>query len=119
MIKLENHLGTISISEDYFRVLIGRAVSACFGVAGMANGNCRQQLRSFFKKSQSFDDQGILISSGLQGLKIELHIVITYGLNIAEICRSIENKVRYTVENATGLTVGSVKVYVDSMKTES
>ena len=119
MIKLENHLGTIGITEDYFRVLIGRAASSCFGVAGMANGNCRQHLRSFLKKAQAFDDQGILISEGSQGLKIELHIIITYGLNIAEICRSIENKVRYTVENATGRKVDSVKIHVDSMKSES
>ncbi len=118
MIKLENHLGTISVTEEYFSTLIGRAVSACFGVAGMANSNRRQQLRSFLQKAKSFDDQGIIISKGSKGLKIELHIIITYGLNIAEIGRSIENKVRYTVENVTGFAVDSVKVCVDGMKAE-
>jgi len=44
--------------------------------------------------------------------------VVTYGVNIAVIVKSIMNKVSYTVEEATGLKVGSVNVFVDSMKTE-
>ena len=119
MIRHENHLGTIDISEEYFSNLIGRAAASCFGVAGMANSNRRQQLRSFFIRKQSFDDQGVTVRNGSKGLHIELHIIVTFGLNITEICKSIENKVRYTVENATGMKVGEVKVYVDGMKAES
>ena len=53
------------------------------------------------------------------GLFIELHIIITYGLNISAICQSITNKVKYTVEQATGLDVAKIKVFVDGMKAES
>lgn len=119
MIRLENHLGTIDISQDYFSILIGRAAASCFGVAGMANSNKRQQLRAIFKKAQIFDDQGVAVRNTPNGLHIELHIIVTYGLNITEICKSIVNKVRYTVENATGMQVEEVKVYVDGMKAES
>lgn len=118
MIKLENHLGTIEISQSYFSTLIGRAASSCFGVAGMASSNKRQQLRSFLMKAKIYDDQGVIVRNTPQGLAIELHIVVTYGLNISEICKSITNKVRYTVENATGMQVENVKVYVDGMKAE-
>ena len=45
MIKTENHMGTIEITETYFANLIGNTVSSCFGVVGMANSNTRQQLR--------------------------------------------------------------------------
>ncbi len=118
MIKLENHMGTIEISHDYFSTLIGRAAASCFGVAGMANSNKRQQLRSFLRKAKIFDDQGVLVRSSGNGLSIELHIIVTYGLNISEICKSITNKVRYTVEKATGMQVDDVRVYVDGMKAE-
>ena len=33
MIRLENHLGVIEISQPYFASLIGNAASSCFGVA--------------------------------------------------------------------------------------
>ena len=36
MIKMENHLGTIEISEQFFISLIGDALSDSFGVAGLA-----------------------------------------------------------------------------------
>ena len=34
------------------------------------------------------------------------------------IVKSIVNKVRYTIEDATGLAVAKVNVFVDGMKTE-
>ena len=39
-------------------------------------------------------------------------------MNISAIAQSIVNKVRYTIEEATGLTVKKVNVYVDEMKEE-
>ncbi|WP_395588158.1 Asp23/Gls24 family envelope stress response protein [Pseudomonas syringae group genomosp. 7] len=45
-----------------------------------------------------------------------MHIIVTYGLNISAIVKSIVNKVRYTVEEATGLEVRQLNVYVDGMK---
>ena len=50
------------------------------------------------------------------GLAIDLHIIVTYGLNISAIVKSIVNKVRYTVEEATGFEVRKVNVFVDGMK---
>lgn len=50
------------------------------------------------------------------GLVIDLHIAVTYGVNISAIVKSIVNKVRYTVEEATGFQVAKVNVFVDDMK---
>ncbi len=119
MIHFENHMGKVEITETYFANLIGNAASSCFGVVGMAHKNTRQQLRAFLKKGQIFPDQGVGVEMRSDGLFIELHIIITYGLNISAICQSITNKVKYTVEQATGLRVSKIKVFVDGMKAES
>ena len=118
MIRIDNHLGSIEISEHYFGKLIGNAVSSCFGVAGMANSNTKQGIRSIFKGKTEYLDQGVAVRSVGNGLVVDLHIVVTYGLNIAAIVSSITNKVSYVVEEATGLKVSKVNVFVDSMKTE-
>ncbi len=118
MIGMETHLGTIEISQDYFSKLIGHAASSCFGVAGMANSNARQGLRSLIFRHNTYLDKGVSVRSDVSGLSIDLHIIVTYGLNISAIVKSIVNKVRYTVEQATGLTVKKVNVYVDGMITE-
>lgn len=117
MIRIENHLGTIEISQEYFAYLIGNAASSCYGVAGMVKSGTRQGLRSVFSR-RSFADEGIRVRSENDKLIVDLHIAVIYGMNISAIAKSIVNKVRYTVEEATGLTVKKVNVYVDGMKSE-
>ncbi len=115
MIKMENPLGSVEISQDYFSNLVGHAASECFGVAGMIESNASQSIRSLLKKGDA-PDKGVKVRYGAGGLVIDLHIAVTYGLNIAAIVKSIVNKVSYTVEEATGFTVAKVNVFVDDMK---
>ena len=46
MIKIENHLGTIEISQEFIANLAGKAASECFGVVGMVNSTPSQGFRS-------------------------------------------------------------------------
>ncbi len=116
MITIENPLGKIQITEEYFSQLIGNVVPSCFGVVGMTNSTPIQRIRAFFNKNRKYVDKGIKVYNDGDGLTVDLHIIVTYGVNITAIVQSIVNKVRYTVEEATGLKVNNVNVYVDSMK---
>lgn len=117
MLKLETPLGETNISEEYFANLVGHAASECFGVSGMAMTNATQGLRSIITRRDA-PDQGVRVRTVSGRLVVDLHIVVTFGVNIAAIVKSIVNKVRYTVEDATGMEVARVNVFVDSMKTE-
>ncbi|MBR5976358.1 MAG: Asp23/Gls24 family envelope stress response protein, partial [Clostridia bacterium] len=66
-------------------------------------------------RTKYYLDKGVNVVMEDDGLVVELHIVVTYGVNISTIVDSIVNKVRYTVEDATGLSVKEVNVFVDSM----
>lgn len=117
MIKVENPNGCIEISETYFAKLVGDAASSCFGVAQMANRSAVQGIKGFFSKS-ALADKGVSVRVVGGSLIVDLHIVVGYGLNISAIAKSIINKVKYTVEQATGLKVKKVNVYVDGMTAE-
>lgn len=116
MICLENQYGKVEISPVYFANLIGKAASECFGVAGML-GDPVQGLRQAISRRE-VADKGVRVRMAASGLVVDLHIIVLYGTNIAVISKSIMNKVRYTVEQATGLDVAKVNVFVDSMKQE-
>lgn len=116
MIQFENPLGTVDIDAKYFSELLGSIVPTCFGVTGMSDLNVFQSVRSFLDRKHQFPDQGVSVRNEPGGLVIELHIVVTYGLNIETVVRNIVEKVRYTVEDLTGLTVKNVQVFVDEMK---
>ena len=118
MIRIENRYGTIEISQEYFRYLVGNAVSACYGVAGMVRNGPRQGLRSVLSR-RTYADDGVRVRGEGTRLVVDIHIEVIYGMNIAAISKSIVNKVRYTVEEATGLTVKKVNVFVDGMKPET
>lgn len=115
MIKIENHLGLIEISYDYLTALIGQTVTSCFGVAGMNSSGAKQNFLSILKRDNTID-KGVLIKLVKNKLLINLHITVTYGTNISAIVKSISNKVRYTVEEETGIQVLKVNVYIDGMK---
>lgn len=115
MIKFENHLGYVDISQNYFANLVGHAASECFGVAGMVESTASQGLRYLLKREEN-QDKGVRVRNMADGLVIDLHIAVTYGVNISAIVKSIVNKVRYTVEEATGFQVAKVNVFVDDMK---
>ncbi|HEX3026241.1 MAG TPA: Asp23/Gls24 family envelope stress response protein [Clostridia bacterium] len=116
MIRFENPNGLIEVNHEYFSNLIGYAASSCYGVAGMAVSSTAQGLASIF--GQDKIDRGVKVRSLGKSLVVDLHIVVTYGVNITAIVKSIIKKVRYTVEEATGLRVDSVNVFVDGMKTD-
>ena len=116
MIGFETNLGTVEISQEYFANLIGRAASECYGVAGMINSPY-QDIRSRLMRRDD-PDKGVRVRNDDGRLVVDIHIAVTYGVNISAIVRSIVHKVRYTVEDSTGFPVAKVNVYVDSMKAQ-
>lgn len=117
MIRIDNRFGSIEISQEYFRHLIGNAVTSCYGVAGMVRHGAQQGIRSLLTRRSHVDD-GIRVRSDGGQLVVDLHIQVVFGMNIAAIAKSIVHKVTYTVEEATGLTVKKVNVFVDSIQPE-
>lgn len=115
MIAYETRLGKIDISEGYLSKLIGHEVTACFGVVGMVPSGGKQRLFSKLYKSEPLDT-GIKVTGNADGITVELHIVVTYGMNINAIAASITEKVKYAVKETTGITVEKVIVKVDGIK---
>ena len=53
-----------------------------------------------------------------KNITVELHIVVIYGMNINAIATSITEKVKYVVNQTTGINVEKVIVKVDGIKEE-
>lgn len=115
MIAYETRLGKIDISEGYLSKLIGHEVTSCFGVVGMVPSGNRQKLLGKLYKSEPLDT-GIRVTGNNDGVTVELHIVVTFGMNINAIAASITEKVKYIVKETTGITVEKVIVKIDGIK---
>ena len=115
MISYETRLGNIELTEGFLSRLIGNEVISCFGVVGMVPSSNRQRISKIFLKDQALDT-GIKVTGNAECLNAEIHIVVTYGMNINAIASSITEKVKYKVEKITGTPVDRVVIKVDGIK---
>lgn len=114
MVKYENHLGVIDISQAYFVSLVKSAMVSCYGVAGLSHSSRKETfLSKLFGKEP--ENKGVTVRVKEQKLVIDLHIIVSYGMNISAIVKSIAHKVHFAVEENTGFSVARVNVFVDGM----
>ena len=115
MITIENHLGKINISKKYLEYLLGTTATKCFGVVGMAKRSTAQGLFNSIFRSEKIN-KGIRVKYIKNAFIVDLHIIASYGMNITAIVKSISHKVKYTLEEVTGLMVSRINVFVDGIK---
>ena len=113
MISFFNTHGKVSMTSSYFSALVSRAVQSGFGVAGMAYHGRSDSLKGLVAKDSAA--KGVRVREEDGQLVIDVHIKVTYGLNIAEAVRSVSHRVKYVVEEATGLAVKKIHVSVDDI----
>ena len=109
---LSSRLGRITISSEAIAQIVAETALECYGVVGM-KGSLRGQLARARGRPR-----GIEIRREDDGkVAIDLHVVVEYGLNLAEVASSVSNRVSYEVERLTGLQVRAVEVHVDDVRT--
>ena len=102
MITSRFPLGDVSFTAGYFSTLVGEATKHCYGVAAMAPRDMTDAVRSLVHGSD-YSEKGVRVTQENGRLVIELHIAVSYGLNISTAARSISHRVKDEVEQATGL----------------
>src|SRR5919112_275202 len=60
--------------------------------------------------------QGIGVTGTPDGVRIDLHVVVEYGLNLAEVAATVRSRVAYEVERLTGLPVAAVEVHIEDVR---
>ncbi len=114
MVAYDTRIGKIGLSNSYFSKLIGGAVTSCFGVAGMVPAGKRQRIIGLVSKKDRLDT-GVVVKGDFASITVDLHIAVTYGMNINAIAQSIMHKVKYAVFEATGIKVSKVRVHIDDI----
>ncbi|MBV8256782.1 MAG: Asp23/Gls24 family envelope stress response protein [Actinobacteria bacterium] len=108
-------LGRITISSEAIARIVGETALECYGVVGMvAQGPVKGPVRRLLRRDET--TQGIEIARDDGGVTIDLHVVVEYGLNLAEVASTVRNRVAYEVERLTGLAVRAVEVHIDDVR---
>ena len=107
----------IKIADDVVAVIAGVAVSEVPGVAEMAGGFAGGITEVLSGKKNLA--KGIKVEVGEKETKIDVNIIVEYGVRIPDVAFEIQNRVKKAVETMTGLKVIEVNVHVQGVSTET
>lgn len=106
----------IEISNDVIAVIAGVAVTEVQGVSSMAGGFAGGITEVLSGKKNLA--KGIKVEKTENNTKIDVNIIVEYGSRIPDVAFEIQNRVKKSVEDMTGLKVEEVNVHIQGVNTE-
>jgi uncharacterized alkaline shock family protein YloU len=106
-LTLDLELGRLTISREAVAEIVAETALGCYGVVGLTAGT---RVKRLFRR------EGISIEGDATALRIELHVVIEHGLNLAEVASTVRSQVGYEVTRLTGLEVAAVEVVIQRVR---
>lgn len=114
-IDVPTQLGSVQISQEVLATLAGAAAMDCYGLVGMAS---RSQLKDGITELLGRENfsKGIEVNTENSEIQVDLYIVVGYGVKISEVANNVQSKVKYTLEQMTGLAVKEVNIFVQGVR---
>lgn len=109
-------LGAISIAEEVIATIAGVAATECYGLVAMAARGVQKGL-ALFRRGEDVS-RGVEVHLDGDKVTIDLHVVVQYGVNIAQVAHNVMEQVKYAVEHHCGLEVSQVNVHVESVRVD-
>jgi uncharacterized alkaline shock family protein YloU len=110
-LRQESELGLITVAPEAIAQIVGHTAAECYGVVGMAG---RGRVARLLTRDRL--TQGIELEGREDGVVVDLHVVVEYGLNLAEVAATVRSRVAYEVQRLTGLPVASVEVHIEDVR---
>ena len=102
-------LGSVQIANDVVAIIAGLAATEVDGITAMA-GNISNELMS--KVGYRSLTKGVKVDIDNGQVQVELSLRMDYGHNIPSTCAKVQDRVKTTIENMTGLEVVNVNVRI-------
>ena len=108
-------IGEVKIADEVVTVIAGLAATEVEGVASM-EGNITNELVS--KLGVKNLSKGVKITV-LEVVTVDLTLNIEFGKNILEVSKKVQDKVKSSIENMTGLEVADVNIRIAGVDMEN
>jgi uncharacterized alkaline shock family protein YloU len=108
---LSSPLGRISIAGDAIAQIVAHVAAEAYGVVGMSSRGLGRLL-----PGERGNRKAIEVARDPDGVRVDLHVVVEYGLNLTEVASTLRNRVAYEVERLTGLKVATIEVHIEDVR---
>lgn len=111
-VTLPEENGSIHISEEVIAAIAVGAVREVEGISGMMTGMGGSVTDLVNKKSAQKGTRGVKIDMTGDALKLDLYVMVQYGVSIPEVAENAQKAVISSMEAMTGCGVEAVNIHV-------
>lgn len=109
---LPTELGVVKIADEVVSIIAGLAATEIEGVASMSGGIGGGIAEALGRRNFS---KGVKVEVGTEEAKIDIFIIVEYGVRIPDVAWDIQESVKNAVETMTGLNVAHVNIHVQGV----
>ncbi|MBO5408202.1 MAG: Asp23/Gls24 family envelope stress response protein [Clostridia bacterium] len=112
-LKKLTDVGEITVTEKTIEEIAGYAATHCYGVVGMCEKSTAEVIKRFFGSENLRKGIKVVCRDGL--VSIEIHIKVSYGVNIKVLAENVKSDITYAVEKMTQAKIKDVTVCIDDI----
>ena len=112
----DKNIGSVHIADDVVAIIAGLAATEVEGVKAMA-GNITNELVAKLGMKNLSKGVNVTVENGI--VDVNLSLILSYGCAIPVVSRAVQERVKNSVENMTGLEVKTVNVRIANVDLEN
>lgn len=112
--KMNTEYGGINIDDNVIATLAGISAMESYGIVGMASKNATDGLFELLKWDNL--SKGIKVKTEGSGIIIDLHVILEYGVRISVVAKNIIDRVKFNLEDLTGIKIDKINVHVEGIR---
>lgn len=114
-IQSDESFGQVQIADEVVAIIAGLAATEVDGVASMAGNITNELVGKLGMKNLS---KGIRVTVEEGVVQVDVALNVAYGYSVPKTCKKVQEKVKASIENMTGLNVSSVNIRIASVSME-
>lgn len=114
-LQSDESFGQVQIADEVVAIIAGLAATEVEGVASMAGNITNELVGKLGMKNLS---KGIKVAVEDGVVQVDVALNIAYGYSVPKTCQKVQEKVKASIENMTGLEVSSVNIRIASVSME-
>lgn len=114
-IEMKTEFGSIDVTKEVIATIVGGAAVDCEGIVGMASQKQIKDGLSELLGKENFQ-RGIVIREEGEEVHIDLYIIVSYGIKIADVAHQVQTRVKMQLEQMLGLDVDSINIFVQGVR---
>jgi uncharacterized alkaline shock family protein YloU len=106
--------GNLHVSNDVLADIAGNAALQCYGIVGMAAPNAADGIAKILPASRL--RRGIVIEQTEAGVRVDLYVVIEYGINMSTVSQNLVDAVTFALKEYARVPLDCIEVHIQGTK---